>query len=88
MKTFIYKTTFKPTKYGSNVTNTVYHIKKNQPIYVGETTYNTGGYRGHDHEAMHVIVKAGLLPKSCLDGSKTGYINYAKANKVFKLHQF
>ena len=60
-----------------------YAVKNNVPEYVGECTYNTQSYRGHDHEAMNVIVNAKLLPKNCL--TRGGYLEYSKRNNVFKL---
>lgn len=84
MKSFIYKTTFKNASYGQSVTNTVYQIKRGKPVFIGENKYNTGSYRGHDHEAMSVIMNSKLLPKNCV--SRGGYINYDKSNKVFQLH--
>ena len=63
----------------------IYQIKNNVPVFVGDTKYNTQSYRGHDHEAMQVIIDTGLLPKNCMDRPKHGYINRDKAGKVFKL---
>lgn len=85
MKTFLYTTEFRKSTYGSNVTNTVYQIKNNTPLLIGSTTYNTGSFRGHDHEAMQVIIDKGFLPKNCMDRAKHGYINYDKQGKIFKL---
>lgn len=86
MKSFIYKTTFKNASYGQKVTNTVYQIKRGRPVLIGETTYNTGSYRGHDHEAMQLIIDNKLLPANCMDRPSRGYINFDKLNKVFQLY--
>lgn len=83
MKTFIFKLEFKAAKYGKTVTNTVYRIKNNQPELVGETEYSTGSMRGHNHEAMRLIVSKGELPRTALTDS--GYLNYKQADKMFKL---
>lgn len=82
MKTFIYTLEFKKSSYGSNVINTVYRIKNNKPVLVGEKRYNTGSYKGHDHEALNLIVSEKQLPKTALKG---GYINFEKLGKEFEL---
>lgn len=85
MKTFIFTKEYKKSTYGSKVTTKVWQIKNNKPVYVGETNYNTQSYRGHDHEAMQVIIGAKLLPLNCMDRPKYGYINRDKQNVVFQL---
>lgn len=82
MKTFIYSTKFKNSKYGSNVILRVYRIKNNLPIFLGEAFYNTGSYRGHEHEALDLIIQKKELPKNCQKGK---YVNYNKLDKVYKL---
>lgn len=80
MKTFIYITTFKNASYGQNVTNKVYQIKNNIPILLGERRYNTGSFRGHEHEAMQVIIDSKALPKKFMDHPKHGYIDRDKSH--------
>lgn len=95
MKTFMYTLGFKKSSYGQNVTNKVYQIKNNIPTLVGERHYNTGSYRGHDHEAMQVIIDAKLLPLNCMDSPKHGYIvgekrsfyEGDKENKLYRLFE-
>lgn len=85
MKTFLFTTEFKNASYGQNVINRVYQVKNNTPIYIGDARYNTGSHRGHEHEAMQVIIDKKLLPKNCMDRPKHGYIVREKQNKVFRL---
>ncbi len=92
MKTFMYTLEFKKSSYGQNVTNKVYQIKNNIPILVGKGHYNTGSYRGHDHEAMQVIIDAKLLPSNCMDRPKQGYIvsekrSFYEGDKKDKLYR-
>ena len=85
MKSFFFITTATNARYGQNITNKVYQIKKNVPVFVGIAKYNTGSYRGDDHEAMQVIIDLGLLPKNCMSRPKSGYINRAKQDVIFQL---
>lgn len=85
MKTFLYTLEYKNAAYGTNVINTVYQIKNNTPLLIGSIKYNTGGFRGHDHEAMQVIIDNGFLPKNCMDRAEHGYIKYDKQGKIFNL---
>lgn len=70
MKTFFYTIEIKNRK----VTNTVFQVKNNIPVLIGTRHYNIGYYRGHDHEAMQVIIDNKKLPKNVMDSPKYGYI--------------
>lgn len=85
MKTFFYTLEFKTGKYSTKVVNKVYQVKNNVPVFIGETSYVTASFRGHDHEAMQVIINNKKLPLNCMDRPKYGYINREKQNKVFRL---
>lgn len=74
MKTFIYKTEHKNAKYGSNVTISIYQLKRNKPVFLGEVFYNTGSYMGTKHEVNKFLVTNKHLPKSY--SRRSGYINY------------
>lgn len=86
MKTFIYKNTYKKVSYGVDVTQRVYRMKNNKPIFLGEHTYNTGSMRGHEHECLAWLYKNKHVPKSYTDGSRTVYCNYEKRGKEFQIY--
>lgn len=78
MKTFIYTREFKKSTYGRTVTCTIYRVKNNLPIYVGECKYNTGSTPGADSEVFQELIRLKLIPKSYYNLSKndwggTGY---------------
>ena len=83
MKSFFFTTEYKSARYGSNVTLKVYRVKNNTPYLVGEKHYTTGSYKGHDHEAVELLVEQKELPKKCT--IRGGYINYDELDKSFKL---
>lgn len=72
MKTFIYTKTQKPATYGTKVTLSIYHVKNNTPVYVGEVKYNTQSYRGEDHEVAVLLLEHKLISKNALRSG--GYI--------------
>jgi hypothetical protein len=83
MKKFIFIPTYKKVHYGSNVTLSIYRVKKNNLIHIEDIHYNTGSSRGHEYEAVNYLVEYKHLPKKSLDGSITGYINYNEVGKSF-----
>lgn len=85
MKHFFYITEYKTARYGSNITNTVYQIKQGRPVRIGEAKYNTGSYRGHEHEAVQVLVDAKVLPNNVMSKPSSGYLDFDKLNKVYTL---
>jgi hypothetical protein len=85
MKTFIFTVSEKNARYGVNYNMKVYRIKNNKPVFIGETSYNSGSYRGHEDEALNVIIKAKELPKKCQ--TRSGYVNFDELNKSFTLNQ-
>ncbi len=87
MKTIAFTIECKPSKYGFNITNRVYKITKNIPVLIGEVTYNTGSFRGHDHEAVAFAVSQKALPKKSVTNSGTQYINFEEKGKSFQVFQ-
>lgn len=85
MKTFIFSTRKKKTRFGHDITNLVYRVKRNKPEYLGETKYNTGSMTGHDSQAMAWLIKNKHLPKKCSKEGRGNHINYRELNKSFKL---
>lgn len=85
MKHFIYTLELKNAKYGYNVTNNVYQIIKGRPKHIGTANYNTQSYRGHDHEAVQILVDEKVLPKNVMDKPNHGYMVYHKLNTVYTL---
>lgn len=73
MKTFIYTKTEKSASYGTKVTLSIYHVKNNVPKFIGDAHYNTGSYRGEDHEAANVLLKYKMINRNSLN--QGGYIN-------------
>ena len=56
MKTFIFKVEHSSTVRGYNRTIKVYHVKNNQPIWIGyDDKINTAGYKGDYAVACQVI---------------------------------
>lgn len=84
MKTILCVIRKTKAKYGFNVENTVYRMVKNEPVFIDTIYYNTGSYRGDDHEAVALAVEKGVLPKKCMEGS---YMNLAERGKTFKIIQ-
>lgn len=83
MKSFIYTKSERSAKYGSNVTLSVYYVKNNTPQFIGSASYNTGSYRGEDHEAANVLLAHGLINRNTLNSG--GYINRSTFDKNYKL---
>lgn len=75
MKTFIYNTVSKPAKYGSNVIVSIYRLHKNKPIFLGETFYNTGSFRGIEGEINNWLISNKHLPNTYQE--RGGYVNYS-----------
>lgn len=83
MTTFLYTKSERSAKYGSNVTLSVYHVKNNTPQFIGNASYNTGSYRGEDHEAANVLLAHKLINRNALNSG--GYINRQVFDKKYKL---
>ena len=64
MKTFIFSTTRKDTRKGGfKVTARVFRAKSNQPIFIGETWWNTASCRGDESEVMNFLIEEKEVPK-------------------------
>lgn len=93
MKTFIYKQEFRKATYGQNVTCTIYRVKNNLPIYVGECKYNTGSSMGADSEVFNELIKLKLIPKKYYNISKNnwrgaGYYCPEVADAGYRIREF
>ena len=66
MKTFLYtKTTGKRSRVsgGCTVTFYIYRMKRNEPVYLGETSANTASYPGDQTQVRRFLADHGHLPK-------------------------
>ena len=71
-KQFYYTTKKNPRRYGgSNVTATIFKNTRKGLKNVGETKWQTAGYRGDESEILNELVKKKLLPKEVLTVSKS-----------------
>ena len=75
MKNFVAINIYKKASYGSKVIQTIYQIKKNKLILLGENTFNTGSMTGLDHECAAWLMKNKYIPKTWVT-THTPYINY------------
>ena len=81
MKHFIYtvERRTRDRKTGHNLFFRVHQIVKNKPEWVGETSANTGAYKGDKSTVNDLLVEKGLVPPS-----KDGYF---KTNNKYELHE-
>ena len=72
MKTFIFKvenTTRNPSIYGGRGQKaTIYQVKKNNIIYIGQTEWHTASYRGPESEVNQFLIENKHIPKSWSKG--------------------
>lgn len=72
MKTFIFKvenTTKNPSIYGGRRQKaTIYQVKKNNIIYIGQTEWHTASYRGSESEVNQFLINNKYIPKSWSKG--------------------
>ena len=74
MKTFIFKIREGKSSYGVNYFVSVYSVKNNIPTYLFETKYNSGSYKGHEHQVFGELFKNGYITEKLYNkGERGGY---------------
>lgn len=77
MKTFLYSTEYKQQKYGQRITATVYQLKKNKPVYIGEVVMYTQAMMGFEGEINKFLIENKIIPRTWQrDKNGSGYVDY------------
>ena len=77
MKTYIYTKEGKWSRtYGnSKLTFSVYQVKKNKPVFIGQAYANSASYRGDESTVMNYLIEQKLIAKK-----NYGYYHNAKGD--------
>ena len=65
------------SRYGVDYTNTVYRVKNNNLIFIGDEGYNSQMYNGHDSMAYKIIV----------DNKKESKAEYTRRDGCYVVHK-
>jgi hypothetical protein len=89
MKTFIYKETKHNNRTRNNRELTIYHIKNNMPVYIGNYEYSTGSTRGAKHEVFNYLMDNGYIPKKYYKSSECDWMGpgyfYGNVEKYYSI---
>ena len=87
MKTFIYKIREGRSTYGVNYFVSVYEVENNEPKFLFETKYNSGSYKGHEHQVFGSLHDKGFVSDEIFNkSSNIGYF-YGEARDFVKIIQ-
>ena len=81
MKTFIATITYKNASYCQNATVNIYRVKKNNPVYLGTTSFNTGSTKGNESEVFTWLANNGEISKKVYNECG-GYYRWHEAEKT------
>lgn len=70
---------------GRKETAKIYRVKNNKPIYVGETSWNTSGYKGEESEVYTKLKNEKEVSKKDFEKDKGYYRPNNSKVEIFKV---